>query len=278
MLSEAIAQRSLALPKSKIYYREAGDGLPLILVHGFGHSSTSWLRAMPMLADHYRTIAPDLPDFNRTTGPEAYSSPKYFATVLTRFIERLKLDRVHLAGSSLGGLVSLLVALDTPELVDKIVLANPAGFTRPPRPPLDDAVIAFLTFWLSLPRPRPIVRAAYETAFFDRSRADEGTIEELIERENLPEQTKKSRARVLHELFRFSRHLDHFHERLGGLDTPTLLIWGRNDPLLPAKDVDVARRVLPRLRIELFERCGHLPQIEQPERFSSLVLDFLEVE
>jgi pimeloyl-ACP methyl ester carboxylesterase len=246
-----------------------------VLVHGFGHSSTAWLRTFGVFAGHHRTIAPDLPDFNRNSGPAGASSPSYFAKVLTQFVERLKLREVHLVGSSLGGLVALIAALERPDLFGKLILANPAGFTRPPIPPLDEAVLAFLTFWLSLPRTKALVRAAYETAFYDRTRADDATVHELMERAQLPDPATQHRSRILHDLFRFSRQLDAFHARLSALAAPTLVVWGKNDPLLPSKDVEIARRVLPGPRIELLERCGHLPQIEHPEVFSSLVLDFL---
>jgi pimeloyl-ACP methyl ester carboxylesterase len=253
-----------------------GKGEPMLLLHGFGHSSTSWLRTLPLLSGQHQVFAPDLPDFNRLTGPSALSNPRYFATALIGFIEQLGLGRVHLAGSSLGGLVALIAAVERPDLIGKVVLANPAGFTKPPKPPLDEAVLAIISFWLTLPRPRQLVRAAYEAGFFDRSRADDETVEELVARVQLPEPSITHRSRILHDLFRFCRELDHFHSRLSALASPTLVVWGKNDPLLPVKDVEVVRRVLPSPRIEVLDRCGHLPHIEHPEAFSSLVLDFLE--
>jgi pimeloyl-ACP methyl ester carboxylesterase len=270
-----IKRRSVSLLNCKIHFREAGNGAPLVLVHGFGHSSTSWLRTFGVFAGDHRTIAPDLPDFNRSTGPNGASSPTYFAKVLTEFVESLKLHGVHLVGSSLGGLVGLIAALERPDLFGRLILANPAGFTKPPRPPLDDAMLGFLTFWLSLPRTKPLVRAAYETAFYDRTRADDETVDELMARAQLPDPAAQHRSRILHDLFRFSRQLDAFHARLSALAVPTLVVWGKNDLLLPSKDAEIARRVLPGPRIELLDRCGHLPQIEHPEAFSSLVLDFL---
>jgi 2-hydroxy-6-oxonona-2,4-dienedioate hydrolase len=275
MDSPKIRRRSVSLLNCKIHFREAGNGAPLVLIHGFGHSSTAWLRTFGVFAGEHRTIAPDLPDFNRSTGPNGASSPMYFAKVLTEFVERLKLRRVHLVGSSLGGLVALIAALERPNLFGKLILANPAGFTRPPIPPLDEAVLAFLTFWLSLPRTRPLARAAYERAFYDKTRADDETVDEFMKRAQLPDPAAQHRSRILHDLFRFSRQLDAFHPRLFALAVPTLVVWGKNDPLLPSKDAEIAKRVLPGPRIELLDRCGHLPQIEHPEAFSSLVLDFL---
>jgi 4,5:9,10-diseco-3-hydroxy-5,9,17-trioxoandrosta-1(10),2-diene-4-oate hydrolase len=271
-----ITSRSIDMAKYAIRFRESGAGRALILVHGFGHSSTAWLRTMPLFAAERRAVAPDLPDFNRQTGPAAACNPTYFASVLVDFIERLNLGRVDLVGSSLGGLVAMIVALERPNLVRKLVLADPAGFTKPPRPPLDDAVLAVITFWLSLPRPRPLLKAAYEASFYDRSRADEETVDELVARMDLPQPSVTQRSRILHDLFRFCRDLDGFHTRLSRLQAPSLVVWGKNDPLLPVKDADIARRVLPGARIEVLERCGHMPHIELPEVFASLVLDFLD--
>lgn len=268
-------KRTAAIGDTEIFYREAGAGSPLLLLHGFGHSSTAWLRTMPILSAHHKTLAPDLPGYGRSSIVLAPDDPPYFAKFVIDFLERLELFGVDVVGNSLGGLISLLAALERPDLFRKIVLVDPAGFTKGPIPPLDDALLALMGFWLSLPRSRALIRAGYASGFFDAGHVDEESVTEIVARSTHPEALQVS-SRTLHEMFHFSRHLDRFHARLASLKAPTMVVWGQNDPVLPAKDANTARRVLPASRIEVLERCGHLPHIELPTAFSSLVLNFLD--
>ncbi|HXW50942.1 MAG TPA: alpha/beta fold hydrolase, partial [Candidatus Acidoferrales bacterium] len=248
---------------------------PLVLLHGFGHSSTAWLRAMPLLSRRFRTIALDLPDYRRDAPWVKAYDPASFAAIVTRCIDLLGLGPVYLAGNSFGGLLSMLAALARPELVRGLVLADPVGFTIPPVPPLGDALLGLMGFWLALPhRPAALIRGGYAASFYDQSRIDEATVEEIIAYASTPAGIRM-RSRTLHEIFHFSRRLDGFHARLASLRVPTLVVWGKNDPVLPVKDAEIARRVLPAPRLELLEHCGHLPHVELPAVFSSLVLDFL---
>jgi 4,5:9,10-diseco-3-hydroxy-5,9,17-trioxoandrosta-1(10),2-diene-4-oate hydrolase len=275
MTPARIKHRLVPTDAGVVHFRDAGRGRPLVLLHGFGHSSTAWLRTIPALAKHRRVIAPDLPDYDRVNGPLGGVDPPYFASVVAQLAQTLGLGTVDIVGNSLGGLVALLTALERPGVVGKLVLANPLGFTKPPTPPLDEALLALMSFWLSLPRPRQLIRAAYEAGFFDRTRADDETVEEIVARSRKPE-TASIRSRTLHALFHFSRNLDRFHARLPSLQHQIMIVWGKNDSVLPVRDLEIARRVLPSPRIEVLDACGHLPQIELPDVFSSLVLDFLK--
>jgi pimeloyl-ACP methyl ester carboxylesterase len=275
MLDPHIAKRSVQIEGRELHYREAGAGPAMLLLHGFGHSSTAWLRTIPLFAARYRTIAPDLPDYRREKPQQEAFDPQTFSATVVRCIESLALAPVTLVGNSLGGLIAMLAALDRPELVRALVLANPVGFTIPPSPPLDDALLTLLGFWLALPRrPSALVRAGYAASFYDPSRVDEETVAEIARYSATPH-GQRMRSRTLHEIFHFSRRLGAYHARLADLRLPTLVVWGKNDPVLPAKDAEIAQRVLPSPRLELLERCGHLPHIELPAVFSSIVLDFL---
>lgn len=275
MQEPSLAERVTHLDGRELHYREAGSGPVLLLLHGFGHSSSAWLRTMPLFAPRYRVIALDLPFFRQDIPGQDAFDPESLAATAVRYVESLDVGPVAIVGNSLGGLVGMLAALERPELVRALALSNPVGFTIPPSPPLDDVLLALLGFWLALPhRPAALVRAGYATNFYDPSRVDEETLAEIIEYAGTPH-GQRMRSRTLHGMFRFSRHLDAFHARLAGLRAPTLVIWGQNDPVLPVKDAQIAQRVLPSPRLELLEQCGHLPHIELPAVFSSIVLDFL---
>ncbi len=268
-------RRNVVIGGDEISYLEAGRGSPLVLLHGVGHSSTAWLRCFPALARHHRVLAPDLPGHGHSAAPQAHFDPPFFARFTQAFISTLGLERVDAAGNSLGGLTALLAALDQPAVFRRLVLADPLGFTKPPVPPLDDAVLHIIGLWLSFPRTRALVRAGYAASFFDAKKLDEASVDEIAAR-SMDASRMDAARRTLREAFHYSKHLVPLHERLSHLEQPTLVIWGKNDPVLPSKDAETARRVLPAPRIEVLERCGHCPHVEQFEAFCALVLDFLD--
>jgi pimeloyl-ACP methyl ester carboxylesterase len=246
-----------------------------LLLHGLGHSSTAWLRTMRAFSRSHRVLAPDLPGHGRSGSPEASYDPGFFARIALRFVERLDLGQVDAIGSSLGALALALGALERPATFRKIALANPVGFTDAPRPPLDDALLAAIGLWLSFPRTRALVRAGYAAGFYGQNAVDDESVNEIVTRARSENSMRAARC-TLRELFHFSKHLNALHARLSKVQSPVLVVWGKNDPVLPVKDVEIARRVLPTPRIEVLDRCGHLPHIERPAAFSAVVLEFLD--
>lgn len=275
MPQAAASEHTVTVDNNAIFYLESGNRSPLLLLHGIGHSSTAWLRSIPELAVYHRVLALDFPGFGRSPAAASGSyDPAYFAEIITAFIDELKLDRVDAVGSSLGGLALMLAALERPRAFQKIVLVDPVGFTSSPRPPLESALLALIQLWLMLPRSNGVIRGGYAAAFFDPEKLDEPTVGEILQRAASPTAMLAAR-RTLHGIFQYSRRLDHLHSRLASLPVPVLLIWGKNDPVLPAADAAIAARVLPSVQVEILERCGHLPHIELPAEFCALALRFL---
>jgi pimeloyl-ACP methyl ester carboxylesterase len=274
MATASPARKTIDIGGDEISYLESGSGSPLLLIHGLGHSSSAWLRSFPRLEGRYRVIAPDLPGHGRSTAPPASYDPPHFARFITAFVSALGLGAADAAGNSLGGLALLLAALDHPHTFRRLILADPLGFTKPPVPPLGEALLSIIGLWLSFPRTRAVVRAGYAMSFFDAKLLDDESVNEIVAR--LGDQPRhKATRRTVTEIFHYSKRLTALHERLAHLAPPTLVVWGKNDPVLPSKDAEIARRVLPAPRIEVLERCGHFPHIEQSEAFCALALEFL---
>jgi len=274
MAKPSPVRKTVEIDGEEVSYLEAGTGTPLLLLHGVGHSSTAWLRSIPRLEERYHVFAPDIPGHGQSAAPDVRYDPAYFGRFVIAFVSTLGLDRVDAAGNSLGGLTLLLAALDHPSAFRKLVLADPLGFTKPPVPPLGDAVLTIIALWLSFPRTRALVRAGYATSFFDPKQLDDASVDEIVSRLG-SESRERAARRTVTEIFHYSRRLESLHERLAYLEPPALIAWGKNDPVLPSKDAEIARRVLPAPRIEVLERCGHFPHIEQSEAFCALALDFL---
>ena len=261
---------------TRVHFVEAGAGPALLVLHGLGQSSTAWRRVMPSLATHHRTIALDLPGFGASHAPDAqpYGGPEYFSRIVEAATTSLGLEPFDAIGHSAGGLALMIHALRSPRRYRRIVLVDPVGFTPTPDNILGTAAMSLFRLFVSIPRTRAITRALYSTAFFDASRVDEETVDELARRHADPA-AKRTARHTFTKFFDYCRRLEPFHERLAGLDVPILAIWGAEDRLFPASDAAALRRVLPHAKLEIFERCGHCPQIEQPERFVAAVEEFL---
>jgi 4,5:9,10-diseco-3-hydroxy-5,9,17-trioxoandrosta-1(10),2-diene-4-oate hydrolase len=266
---------SVAAAGSRVHYREAGAGRPLLLVHGLGQSSTTWLRTMESFARTRRVIVPDLPGFGTSAAPDsARLDPQYYADAIDEIVETLDLGPLDVVGHSAGGLEVLLAALASPARFERIVLVDPAGFTPTPDNVVGTAAVSLFRLLVSLPRTRAMVRALYSTAFYDVNALDEATVDELFKRRSHPDASRVSKQ-AFTELFEFCKDLAPFHARLASLGAPVLAIWGVEDRLFRVADADVAGRVLRHVRIERFERCGHCPQIERPERLVEATMEFL---
>ena len=257
-------------------YLEAGDGLPLLLLHGIGHSSTAWRRVIPELASSSRVLAIDLPGFGGSAAPTStpYGGPKYFSRVIDEFATALDLAVVDAVGHSGGGLALLDDALDNPARYRRLVVVDPAGFTPTPDNLLGSAASSLARLFVSVPHNRAITRALYATAFFDPSKLDEETVDEL-DRRHRDAAAKRVARTTLTKFIDYCRRLEPFHERLASLRPPLLAIWGSDDRLFHPRRATALARLLPHARVEVFERCGHCPQIEAPQRFVETVREFL---
>ena len=276
MQAFSAAARAIDVAGSRVHYVEAGSGPPLLVLHGLGQSSTAWRRTLPALAATHRVIALDLPGFGESPAPDVqpYGGPEYFSRVVESATTSLGLDRLDAIGHSAGGLALMIDALRNPGRYRRIVLVDPVGFTPTPDNLLGTAAASLVRLFVGIPRTRAMTRALYATAFFDSSHVDDETVDELARRHADPA-AKRIARHTFTKFFDYCRRLEPFHERLAALDVPVLAIWGADDRLFPASDAAALRRVLPQAKLEVFERCGHCPQIEQAERFVAVVEEFL---
>lgn len=265
----------LTVGGTDIHYVDVGTGPPLLLVHGLGHSIVSWHRNIDVLRRTHRVLALDLPGYGLSECPvHAAYDPPYYASIVCGFVRQMGLDSVNAVGCSAGGLSILLGALDSPELFRRIVLVDSVGFTQVPNHVVGDFLLGLIGFWQGLPANRPVIRAWYSSAFYDPATADEETVSELHGRRRYPASLRAAR-KAFAAFYNYSRDLSGLHEQLKSLQTPVLVIWGKHDRMFPVKDSEVAQRVLQQARIEWLDRCGHCPQLERPDDFNALVLEFL---
>lgn len=253
-----------------------GEGPPVVLVHGLGGVAENWLLNLAALAADWRVHVLDLPGFGRSGKPSlAYSIP-CFAAFLADYLEAHNLGRTCLIGNSLGGAIALQLALEHPERVSALVLADSAGFSRHVPSALRLAMLPGIGEVLVRPSPL-LANWILRRCYCDASLITEEMTRILGAVLDEPGLTS-SLLHILRQLLRHqsAQSVEVFLAGLRTLAVPSLVIWGREDRVLPVGDAYTAAAVLPDVELEIFERCGHLPQMECAELFNQRVIDFLK--
>ena len=253
------------------FIREAGQGFPLMLLHGLGASSFSWRDNIGPLSRHYRILAPDLPAHGRTP---ALAGLDFRLKTLTRELLHLLDDRgvsrTVLTGNSLGGSLALLLAHEHPERFPALVLLAPA-VTRLPwlfyplrLPVLGAGLAVLLGPWTA--------RAALHISYYRR---------DLITPEVIRGYTPTFRTMANRlGLRRLIGAIDPMPLTqaaglLRQLRQPVCLIWGEQDRILPLDQAFWLREHLPRVELHVLPDVGHAPQEEAPEQVNEIIIAFL---
>ena len=254
-------------------YLDAGDGDPVLLLHGIGHSIRAWGRTMPALAEAgFRALAIDTPGFGFSQQPPGIWGEDDLVAFLDEFLDTFYLDHASVAGHSLGGAFAAVYALHRPQRVKKLVLA--AAAVGPDVSP----ALRLLTLQIAQPLLRPV---ALRQVF---SLLAGSWDEEVLEQELKDAQRWLSdpAARVYFwNVLRMGLRVRGVKpeylllERLRALAMPVLVAWGGKDQILHVSNVEKIRKVLPNARYEIFPEAGHMITYEEPARFNRTLIDFL---
>jgi 4,5:9,10-diseco-3-hydroxy-5,9,17-trioxoandrosta-1(10),2-diene-4-oate hydrolase len=258
-------------------YRVAGRGDPVILLHGIGGFLEYWDANIQALAQGQQVYALDMLGFGRSTKPPASYTLAFLAQGVQAFAHALQLERVSLVGLSLGGGVALQFARMFPHRVRKLVLVASAGLGRRIGLSLRLATLPILGELFTRPSFAATARA-YRSIVMDSrcipdawlDTAGQMVLESGAQRTFLS--ALRASANVLGVRPRAFEPIVHDLPRI---TAPTLVVWGKQDPLIPAAYAHVAAQGLPHARLHLFDRCGHLPQLEYVDAFNELVHIFL---
>jgi pimeloyl-ACP methyl ester carboxylesterase len=264
-----------------ISYADRGSGEPaVLLVHGLGAQWRVWLPTIGPLAERRRVIAPDLPGFGDSAMPKGRMSVEGLADAMEELCERLDLGPIVAVGNSLGGAVMAQLALARPDRVERLVLVNAVGIVPTAR---EWAVTlpfiwagAMLGHQISAARrqiaSRPgLRRAALWRLIHEPERLNADIVYHGILQPPGPGARDAITAGIAHLN-------DEWEESLQQIDCPTLVIWGRDDLLLPNRHAERWVQLIPGSKLITFDRTGHMPMIEQPEQFNSALLEFIEAE
>jgi pimeloyl-ACP methyl ester carboxylesterase len=271
----ALTRREAILGRQVNYVDTGGDKPPIVFIHGLGGNWQNWLLQIPAFMDRYRCVALDLPGFGASELPAEPISIRGYGRVVDALCDRLGLDRPVIVGNSMGGFVGAEVAIAFPTRVRALVLISAAGLSIEylRREPL----LTFARLWaassarvlagrdLIVRRPR-LRRGALGLLLRYPERLSGPLTEELVQGAGKP-----GFLPALEALLSYS-----FRDRLVEIEIPVLIVWGRNDMLVPVADADGFQELIgANARKVIFEDTGHGAMIERPSRFNALLREFL---
>jgi pimeloyl-ACP methyl ester carboxylesterase len=276
----AIRSDEVELHGHRVSYLIAGEGPPILLIHGIAGRSEQWLDSMALLAESHTVVAPDLLGHGRSAKPRGDYSLGAYASGLRDLLVTLDLPKATVVGHSLGGGIALRFAYQFPERTGRLVLVSSGGLGREVHPLLRAATLPGSELVLPLISNETVrnagtavsqlvgrlgFRAGPDIAEFARGY---GSLSDA-----------DSRQAFIHTL---RAVIDHGGQRVNAVDrlylaedVPTLIVWGRRDPIIPVSHSGIAHRGMPGSRLEVFDDAGHFPQLDEPVRFARTLADFV---
>jgi pimeloyl-ACP methyl ester carboxylesterase len=264
------------LPGAEVNYAEIGEGEPILFVHGLAGCWRNWLENLPHFGRTHRAIALDLPGFGESPMPSWPIDMPAYGRLVHDFCEKLGIDRVAaLVGNSMGGFVSTEAVIERPSRFERLALVSAAGIS------FAEAQGRRIEAGLSLFEAALPFVAGPRRAWLHRARGREVAFGRIFHYPN------RVRPELLREQIEPGLQSPGFgdatraiggydtRDRLGEIEIPTLVVWGLNDHIVPVEAAIGYHRLIPDSRLELFERTGHVPQMERPARFNQLLDEFL---
>lgn len=253
-------EKTVLINALKINFKVAGQGPAILVLHGWGGSSSSWTEVLELLSSKgYKVVCPDFPGFGKSeTSLAAWDVAGYMEWVVS-FIESQDLDEFFLLGHSFGGRVAIKFALLHPERIQALILCNSTGIKHTPG--FKTRIIFILAY---------IGNIIFSSKFLARL---------------------KDKAR--HILYSFLRHKDYVKAKgvmrqsikkvleedllpvLSEIKTKTLIIWGEKDKMVPVKDAYIFNEKIDNSKLEILAGTGHSPHLEKPEELVDIILKFL---
>lgn len=255
----------------KTNYLEAGEGPPVVLIHGSGPGVTAyanWRLTIPALAPHFHIYAPDMVGFGYTDRPPdvTYDMETWTGQILG-FLDALDLPRVSLVGNSFGGALSLRVAAEHPDRVDRLVLMGAAGVSFPLTAGLD-------AVWGYEPSVENM-RAILDYFAYDRGLVND-ELAEVRYRASIEAGFQESFSAMFPApRQRWIEAMATPDDRIRAIASETLVIHGRDDQVVPPENSLRLSQMIPRSELHVFGRCGHWTQIEWADDFAALLIRFL---
>jgi len=271
-----VDERYVNIDGISTHYVVEGRGSPVLLIHGFGEFLEVWGYNISPLSGHFTVYALDLPGHGLSEEPRADYTLDYAARFVTDFMKTLEIERASLVGHSLGGLLCLKVAIDFPEKVNKLVLVDSGGLSREAPLIYRLATLPVLGKAILKPTLETVIKHGMKKGFYNPAIIARDWVDLSYKYLKMPKL-----KRTLWNLIRSNASIDGLHpevivtDKLHLVRPPTLLIHGAQDQVIPVDYARLACKLIPNVKCEIIDRCGHCPHIEKAAQFNDLVVTFL---
>jgi pimeloyl-ACP methyl ester carboxylesterase len=249
----------------RIRYMEGGSSSKhIIFLHGLGASAERWQRVLPAFAERFHVVAPDIIGFGYSDKPEVSYTIPFFMQFVKGLADAMDIKNMTLIGASLGGHIAAEMAVTRKEMVDKLVLVTPAGIMKEPTPVLNYYIAAAMypTF--------DNAKKAFEQMAGNPKAVDVTYARDFVNRMQLPNAKYAYMSSIIG-----SKSAPNLVDRLKNIKSPTMIVWGEKDRLIPLKYAGRFKREIRNSRLEIIKGSGHTPYFEKPEIFSKKVIEFL---
>lgn len=270
------ADRFLTIDDLVVRYWDEGQGEPLLLIHGMGACLETWAWNIDALSAKHRVIALDLPGSGKSSRPirEDMFSLQYVGEFLRRFAEKLGVSTLSVAGNSMGGVLAIQLALMHPEMVRLLILVDSGGLGKEVHWSVSIMTVPLVNQIFAHPS-RPLVRRVAGQLLHRHDSATEELIRRVVEYSQRPGTGSAVLRMAQTGVNLRGQTAPYGAAELGKILAPTLVIWGEEDYVIPARHAEIALQAIRDCRAVVLPRAGHGPQIDRPEMFNELTLEFL---
>ena len=245
-----------------VHYFIAGQGDPLVVLHGGGGDARTWMNNIAALSDYYTVYAPDLPGY----GGSQPLDGDYYIPELTEFVDgfsdNLGLESFHLVGHSLGGGVALNYALESPQKIRKLVLVSSLCLGRE------------IALWVRLLSIPAFLRSA-GAVILAVLRGIKWLVKTLMAPVEFVMPLSPASVHLGGSVTTLKEQTLVLANRLSEIVMPTLLVWGARDPIVPVRHAYAAAQLIPDCKLKVFEERGHNVHRDEVQQFSQVLTGFL---
>jgi pimeloyl-ACP methyl ester carboxylesterase len=260
-------------------YWALGDrGSPVLFIHGQGGAIDYWYKNVFALTEHHQVYALDWVGSGKSDKPQTTYTIDDLSQFIVHFMDAVGLDRASLIAGSVGGAIALKIALAFPDRVDKLVLIGIGGLGKEVAFPARLTSLPGVGELLNHPSPGAAKFMMQQCVYEPEPYLNDGEFLDLVLR-NMSSEILQFQTRTFRTMGNFwgikSDFWKPIRDRLSEIQSPTLIVWGKQDRAFPVSHAEVAAKGIPDAKVQLFDRCGHLPYLEYAAEFNRSVLEFL---
>jgi pimeloyl-ACP methyl ester carboxylesterase len=279
--SPVIERADVLLHGHRVTFAIAGQGPPVVLIHGVAGRAEQWGPIISSLAQSHTVVAPDLIGHGDSAKPRGDYSLGAHASGIRDLLIGLNINRASIIGHSLGGGIAMQFAYQFPERCERLVLVSSGGLGDEVHPLLRAAALPGSEFVLPLlAHPRTVAAAMLLPQALGRLGLRTGPDLTEIARGYQSLSNAEARNAFIHTV---RAVIDATGQRINASDRlyltshlPSLIIWGQRDRIIPVEHAHAAHQGMPGSRLEIFDDAGHFPQLNDPPRFAGILKDFLD--